>query len=868
MKPNFTLFSEKIDFALSWVVIHSLWQATLIALLSGILMVILRNKTAQLRYWVANGALLSVLMIAIGTFIYYFNLSKAEGSLVFIPTEVANNTIMPLNTEGVAEASSNLQKIDIETFKDYFNRNLPLILLIWVMGVAVFLLRLLGGLSYVFYLKKRMNFPADEYWIDMLSSLSQKAGFSKSIDLVESALVRTPMVVGHLKPMILFPMGIINRLSPEEVEAILAHELAHVLRKDYIFNILQSIVEALFYFHPAVWWLSSQIRNERESACDDIAIHLIQSKMNYAKALVAIQEMAYFPLTPALAFAGQRKSQFMIRMQRILNQPNNKTNVMEKLTATCILVFLLISLSFANNMKDNEKTEITEWEQPKPIATDSIPTTASKDGEYNYEDNLQKVKMTVKSGTISQLTVNGLNIPEADIPNFEKLTNKILRKNQPTDNYTQPRFPELIKKPGEEIRLDNLADMIDVSKMGGADVSYGEANDGTMKVQGKDGTTVIIERGDDESQIVTTTDKMGNVSKVITDKNGVTRTENYDRLGNLKGKSIISQSSNHTSVITEDSYGSSNVVKSQRNGKTSIESNENGKITKTYIDGDVVTTIDNEGQKTIFQHDKNGNSVLKYYDKNGNHIETITFKGDKAYLNGREMTTQELNQRGLAPNAYGKGFSKIGGFKNITKGSNTTVKTSQIQLDDDNSDDNDDLQSRIEDLKSDIQDLREEIKDCGCTTNFDFRMGLIDELDRLFPVKKAQNFNVFNAFEKRFLKVKNDWERGECQDFKPKNQGNYYPYKQNNNSDNDAIHVFFQSLIDAGYISLNKSCSVSFNQNSLNIDGKKITGNAFSTIKNKFERLVDKSNYSLNYTGTIRGSQNNLSIQGALSTSF
>jgi bla regulator protein blaR1 len=295
MKPDFTLFSDNLDYALGWMVIHSLWQATLIAFISGILMVILRKKTAKLRYIVGNIALLAVVISAVVTFCVYYDFATEPAKVTFTPT------LQALNTEGVnaitqnttiAEKASN--PLSISGFKDYFNQNIPLIVTIWILGVAIFMLKLFGGISYIYYLKNRMNFPADEYWTDMLQKLADKAGLQRSIDIVESAMVRTPMVVGHLKPLILFPMGIINRLTPEEVEAILAHELAHIMRKDFIFNILQSIVEALFYFHPAVWWLSSQIRNERESACDDIAIELINSKVNYARALVAIQEMAYF----------------------------------------------------------------------------------------------------------------------------------------------------------------------------------------------------------------------------------------------------------------------------------------------------------------------------------------------------------------------------------------------------------------------------------------------------------------------------------------------------------------------------------------------------------------------------------------------
>lgn len=346
------IFSDKLDYALGWMVIHSLWQAILIAIVFGITLILLRKQSAKHRYIVANIALLTVLLSAIFTFAYYYSF---ENQTITIDLAQNNNSInnanhLKINTEITPEVVSPTTDVwSVANFRNYFEHNLPLIVTIWLVGVTVFILRLLGGLSYVYYLKTRMNFPPDEYWTEMLERLIKKAHLNKAVELVESAMVRTPLVVGHLKPMILFPIGIINRLSEKEVEAILAHELAHILRHDYLFNILQSIVEALFYYHPAVWWLSTQIRDEREMACDEIAIKLIDDQMNYAKALVAIQEMAFLPMTASLAFAGHRKGQFLMRMQRILNQPQNKSNIMEKFIATLIVLFTLIGLNFAQN---------------------------------------------------------------------------------------------------------------------------------------------------------------------------------------------------------------------------------------------------------------------------------------------------------------------------------------------------------------------------------------------------------------------------------------------------------------------------------------------------------------------------------------
>lgn len=352
MENIFSFFNQNINYAIGWTVIHSLWQATALAILSGIVMIILRKKTAQTRYIVHNVALFSVLVAAVITFNIYYQereLVTAKESLVananLQPQTTANQVVVTNNQSPIIN-NPTTAPLSIAGMKAYFNNNIYFIVLIWLMGVGLFLLKLLGSVSYVYYLKNQHNFPVDEYWLEMVDGLSKRVNINKQIALVESALVRSPVVVGFLKPMVLFPIGAINRLNPQEVEAILAHEIAHVMRHDYIFNIIQSVIEALFYFNPAVWWISANIRAERENCCDDVAIQLCGNSMTYAKSLVVVQEMQYFSASFAMGFAGQRKNQLLLRVQRVLNQSNNKSNVMEKLIATCLIIFGFVFLSY------------------------------------------------------------------------------------------------------------------------------------------------------------------------------------------------------------------------------------------------------------------------------------------------------------------------------------------------------------------------------------------------------------------------------------------------------------------------------------------------------------------------------------------
>lgn len=813
MKPLFACFSYNLDYALGWMVIHSLWQATAIALLSGVVVIVLRKKPAKVRYWVHNIAMFSVLSAAIVTFSIYYDFGKQPGEMRFIPE---NN----LESEVVAEidnitSSMPTSMLSMDKFQEYFNHNIPLIVTIWILGVALFMLKLLGGISYVYYLRSRMNFPADEYWIEILEGLKEKVGVKHSIELVESALTRTPMVVGHIKPMILFPIGAINRLAPSEVEAILAHEIAHVMRKDYLFNIIQSVIEALFYFHPAVWWISANIRNERENCCDDVAIEICGNSMNYAKSLVTVQEMAYYPMhIPAMAFAGNRKNQLLFRVQRILNQPQNKTNVMEKLIATCFLIVVMVGLSFGESnfrspFVDNTPPSVDEPNLPSettnmtstlkgkgnfylifPERVDSLKVPFElQDGVYNYEDNTQTAKLTIKDNFVVALTVNDIDLKDEQLPNYKKLIDKIISTKAPQETTSSVAQNSDIQFDKNGMRINSAKTNLNVDKNGFA---------------------------------LSATDDNGNAVNMNIDKNGL-----Y--------------------MDATDESGQPFKLRVDENG-LSMKSKKNS----TYINGKVVTVYDANEHKWVIDVDKNGGKIIKHYNAKGKFIEDLTTRNGKAYINGREASEEDLNTRGWYFD--GKGLQKTGGYENIQSsiksnvttspsdnnfptsnrfGTTEDIKSYRISLKDkhkaltnkalflkrnkgidilysinptlndagrdlskdyatfedlknterkldwveifienkeNNDDSQSDIESDIEELKNDMKELRQEIKDCNCTTNFDFRMALIGRINNLLPTLKSNvGQSVYNELELKFLKIKNEWERGECMD----NQDNY-----------------------------------------------------------------------------------------------
>ncbi|MCK6692814.1 MAG: M48 family metalloprotease, partial [Thermoanaerobaculia bacterium] len=294
-------------------------------------------------------------------------------------------------------------------------------------------------------------------WQDKLRALAVKIGYSRPVRLAESALVQTPLALGFLKPLILLPLGMINRISPAEVEAVLAHELAHIARRDWLFNLIQALVEALFYFHPAVWWISATIRAERENCCDDTAIALTGNRLLYAKTLVRLQDMAKSAKTPTLALAMEgspgllrRRPLLLERIKRILHQPQQSASFMEKMIATAILLALITLWTVQANTPPAitaairaiaEKPVAWLTGAPEPEAAFQAPADTVKPQRRKIiqEDDDRRVEMEMLDDKITRLNVDGKEIPESEFPQYQSLTDELRRDVAPAP--PAPPFP-------------------------------------------------------------------------------------------------------------------------------------------------------------------------------------------------------------------------------------------------------------------------------------------------------------------------------------------------------------------------------------------------------------------------------------------
>jgi prepilin-type processing-associated H-X9-DG protein len=288
---------------LGWTLLHFIWQATAVTLLAAILLRIMRRFSASLRYVTTSLALVLIVLLPVVTMHFVKVESppvpvdiESISTPVILPTEPAEEMPLTRTTEYELPVQSKSSQTNYfarwkQRAVSFLEPALPHIVTGWLLGVFALSLWHLGGWAQLQKLRKKMVKQVDASLVNKLNILAKKLGVTQSVEILESTLVQIPTVIGWLRPVILLPASAFTGLSTEQLQAILAHELAHIKRFDYLVNILQTIVEILGFYHPAVWWLSHKIRVERENCCDDLAIAVTKDRICYARALTSMEEI-------------------------------------------------------------------------------------------------------------------------------------------------------------------------------------------------------------------------------------------------------------------------------------------------------------------------------------------------------------------------------------------------------------------------------------------------------------------------------------------------------------------------------------------------------------------------------------------------
>jgi beta-lactamase regulating signal transducer with metallopeptidase domain len=217
---------------------------------------------------------------------------------------------------------------------------------LWVLGVVVLSVRSIGGWWLIQRLRATAIDEAPEAVRASFERISAALGVGRETALRVSSAIAGPITVGALRTMVLLPLSAITLLGPDEMEMVLAHELAHVRRADFLCNLLQTLVETLFFFHPAVWWMGKQIRHERELCCDDLALKICPNPVTYATALFRLEEQRARQWKMAMAFDGNGSRQALrVRIARILGEPSSRIGGRSGQSFSLVVAMLALAVS-------------------------------------------------------------------------------------------------------------------------------------------------------------------------------------------------------------------------------------------------------------------------------------------------------------------------------------------------------------------------------------------------------------------------------------------------------------------------------------------------------------------------------------------
>src|SRR5689334_3054991 len=293
------IFSDQLIPAITWTLIHSVWEGLIFAFSAGIIIVTTNKSKAAKRYNLLALNLITFLLVVTITCCYEVNI-KPDITISYVQPlkENVHINLQLTNSEQIEKISNYLTA--------YIDSNAYIIVFVWSSAMLFKCLLLLIGLQKLHMLKTEKIHIVNEFWNKKFRELSGKLQLRKHVQLLQSGIAKVPMVIGHLKPVVLIPFGLLTALTQEEAEAILLHELAHIKRNDYLINLLQTFIQTIFFFNPAVLWMSSMLRNERENCCDDIAVTYLRNKTNYVNALVAFQEYNLKIEGLTTAFPGKR----------------------------------------------------------------------------------------------------------------------------------------------------------------------------------------------------------------------------------------------------------------------------------------------------------------------------------------------------------------------------------------------------------------------------------------------------------------------------------------------------------------------------------------------------------------------------------
>jgi beta-lactamase regulating signal transducer with metallopeptidase domain/HEAT repeat protein len=472
--------------ALGWTMLHFLWAGALVGLLARVVLWAVRRRSVQLRY----AAALAAFAVLAFTPALLFALRMAEDAPATVrrpaieiremdqPARVASGPIFDKQADAHARLSEtddhqgpHEQKSLDATSGPVARSNsiaslsasdeLPRVIgrcyvlaldvlpWIWVCGFPLASAWILFGVTGAERLRRRCRPLENEEWLALCRRLVQELGLRVPVQFAVCDRLAVPLLIGILRPLVLLPASAVSGYSPEQVEMIVLHELAHVRRWDNLVNLLQRLVEAVLFFHPSVWWLSRRVRLEREHCCDAVVLAHAHAPQRYAELLAKIALPGAFPeVFPKGARAGaigvSAGEQLVARIRHILNQENETMKVSRSLMMTVLACFVgLICVAIA-------------WPNLKPSAIASAKEELLRNPRFQNKELPLATDRDVRPDVVATLvktTAPGSQHASNDYASAETQTGKNRDVDAPAP---QAKTPAPMLEPPKETALEAL----------------------------------------------------------------------------------------------------------------------------------------------------------------------------------------------------------------------------------------------------------------------------------------------------------------------------------------------------------------------------------------------------------------------------
>jgi beta-lactamase regulating signal transducer with metallopeptidase domain len=375
------LLTGSIAQAIGWALLHLLWQATIVAGILAAVLALLPRRSATVRYAAACSALALVFGMFVATAIRAYDPAAAPiatsiaadgGESLSVPLSKIPSVIVATATEGWRDRAK-----DAVTSA---RQSLPSVVAIWFIGVVFLSSRLLLSFLRVRALATHGVREASAEWQRVATRLSHALGLRRAVRLLESASVEVPSVLGSLRPIILLPASTLTGLTPDQIEMVLAHELAHIRRHDFTINLLQAFVETLMFYHPAVWWMSSRVRVERENCCDDLAVDVCGNPMQYARALTRLEELRAGSMPVVVAANG---GSLLDRIRRIAGARAESTGLSSRWAAAVAMLSILAVAMALPSLPALAQRENKSAQTPKAAKSSVDVVEAAEPTDYD-----------------------------------------------------------------------------------------------------------------------------------------------------------------------------------------------------------------------------------------------------------------------------------------------------------------------------------------------------------------------------------------------------------------------------------------------------------------------------------------------------